>query len=410
MNEFFNKEIKVIKSFINLGFIQFVNLLSPLVVYPYLIRCYGLEQFGTIAFHQGLVGILAIVINYGFYITGAKDIAKEKKENWSLVVSNIFIIKIILWLVCFLLVLIVIEINIPLIDNRLLLLCFFATFYELLFVQWFFQGVQDLKWITIINLASKVILTILCLYFIDKDASIYVYPTIYAIVNLISGLLTLFIMFYRYEIRLVGVNKNSLIEYFLDSSSIFLSNIVVCIKDRGSTILIGACLGMSSVAVYDLGLRILNLMSVPASIFSDAIFPKAVRIKSASLLKKSIFLVFSCSFLMCTICWVFMDFIVNVFAGKQLLYSSDYIRLMTISLPLMAVSTITARLGLLVFELNKEYFKSMAFAVIYYTVIISIGYVTSVLDELIFYILLMISTYAVELIFRVYYVRHRKII
>lgn len=400
---YMKKEKNIISNFINLCSIQLVNLLFPILVYPFLIHNYGLEKFGNITFHQGIVAFFAIIINYGFYITGAKYIANSKKCEHSLIVSNILTVKVILWFLSLLLIYCISLLNFKFIDRDLLFLCFLATFYELLFVQWFFQGVEDLKWINIVNTVSKISLALLCFSFINPTSSIYILPSIYVIINLLSGLISIFIMHKRYNIKYNKCSIKQLKTYFLDAGPIFFSNLVISIKDRSSTLLIGSLLGMSFVTIYDLGLRLLNLASIPTSIFCDSIFPRAVKTKSKLLLIKSISLVFISSTFILLISFYLLEPFILFFLGEQAQGNIIFLNVILISLPVIGVSLVIARLGLIVFGLNKQYFNSMLFSVAFYIAFIIFGLQLSLLSNLWFYISAMLLTYLAELFFRLYF-------
>lgn len=402
-------DLKLLFNFINLSFIQLVNLLSPLIIYPLLIKSYGLNDFGYILFHQGIIAFLAIVINFGFYITGVKDVS-QCEGKYSEVVSNILTIKLGLWLVCLMLVLLSFFINIKNVEPELLLLCYFSTFYELLFVQWFFQGVDNLKWISLINVAGKLLLMLLFFVFINSDSSVYVAPTIYAFVNLLTGIFSFLLMVKVYKIRYVKPSLYNLTRYLKDSSPIFISNITVSIKDRLSTILIGYFLGMSSVAIYDLAIRLLNLASIPIAVYTDAIFAKSVREKSNRLLKISILIVIAVSIIISLFSYFIFPYFIYYFAGSDMLKGLKYYNVMIGSLPVIGLSLILARLGLIAFNYGKQYMKAMLLTVVFYLICITLGAILNLLSNLMFYVLTAFLSYFFEMMVRFYYVKKLRVL
>ena len=66
---------KIIENFSYLSLLKFFSLLFPLITYPYLLRILGFEIYGGIIFAQSITMFIGIVINFGFNITGTKDIA-----------------------------------------------------------------------------------------------------------------------------------------------------------------------------------------------------------------------------------------------------------------------------------------------------------------------------------------------
>ena len=150
----------LIKNFSYLSAFQIFNILIPLATYPYLIRILGRETYGLIIFALSIVTYFSMIINFGFNISATKDVAENKNNNNKLneIVSSVFIIKIFLWFVSFFLLLVLIAVIPSFRENWLLFfLVFGMTFNELLFPQWFFQGIEKMKYITIINIISKIL-------------------------------------------------------------------------------------------------------------------------------------------------------------------------------------------------------------------------------------------------------------
>ena len=99
------KKSAIAENFFILGSIQSRNLLLPLVLTPYLIRVLGLLNFGKITFSVAIINIFGLLIDYGFNLTGTKEIALNKNNNEALgkIVSGILTTKFFLMLFTFLL-------------------------------------------------------------------------------------------------------------------------------------------------------------------------------------------------------------------------------------------------------------------------------------------------------------------
>ena len=75
-------ESKKTKDFIIYSFGQGINILSPLLITPYLVFICGLEKLGIIAIGQSLAYILNVIIDYSSYIIGVKEISINRhKQN-----------------------------------------------------------------------------------------------------------------------------------------------------------------------------------------------------------------------------------------------------------------------------------------------------------------------------------------
>jgi len=151
---------KKIKDLFIYGFGQAINLLSPLIVMPYLIAVCGEEGLGKIGVGFSLALILCGIVDYGSYIKGVKDISINRHDR-AFVRSRLEAI----YLSKFILLLIVLGLSALMIE----FIPFFAREKTMFFLSlsivvgqflnpaWYFQATENFKWISAINIISKVI-------------------------------------------------------------------------------------------------------------------------------------------------------------------------------------------------------------------------------------------------------------
>lgn len=175
---------KKTKNFLIYGFGQAINILGPILVLPFLIQVCGIEKVGKIGVGFSLALILNGIIDYGSYINGVKEISINR--NNKLILENkftsIYISKFILFTVILLLISLAILI-IPYLskDKGLFFFSLSIVLGQLFNPAWFFQGIENFKWLSFLNVFSKLIYLILVFVFVSK-ASDYVF------VNLFLGL------------------------------------------------------------------------------------------------------------------------------------------------------------------------------------------------------------------------------
>ena len=101
----------VLANFSYLSILQVFTILFPLLTYPYLLRVIGLELYGVIVFAQAIINYVSLVINFGFNMSGARKVAvyKEDKVLLSRIVSSTYLCKLILWLICLVVYLLIIS-------------------------------------------------------------------------------------------------------------------------------------------------------------------------------------------------------------------------------------------------------------------------------------------------------------
>ena len=88
----------ILSNFFSLTILQVANYILPLIILPFLVRVLDLENFGIVMFSQALITFIVIAVDFGFDISGTREISisNTDKERISKVFSAIITIKILL--------------------------------------------------------------------------------------------------------------------------------------------------------------------------------------------------------------------------------------------------------------------------------------------------------------------------
>ncbi|NBN03558.1 MULTISPECIES: oligosaccharide flippase family protein [Proteus] len=401
----FEKNKVVLRNLFNLSLIQVFNLLAPLILYPLTIHRLGFNSMGTVVYYQGIIAFFAIFINYGFYIIGAKLISEsyQNRIKLSLVVSTILLIKFIHWMISLFILIVVANIAYFNLNIEYIILAFLSTFYELLFMQWFFQGVEKLKPMVLINSSSKIIQIFFIFYFINDSNDINIYFIIIAILNFITGFVSILIAFSEYKLKLILPSINYIKNIFISAGTLFLANITNSIKDRLSVLLIGNHINMVSVAYYDLAMRIVNISTLPINLITDAFFPSLVKKKSTKTIYSLCLFSLLISIFLVIMEFIFAEKIILILAGNINETSIKVVKLALIIVPILSISTVLGKLGLIASGRNKHFLYIVIKTVILYLIAVALGYKFGFLNNIFLYISISIFIYIIELCLRAFY-------
>lgn len=394
----------IISNFSYLSILQIFMMLSPLITYPYLLKTVGLSLYGESVFGQTLAGYIGLVISFGFETVGAKEISinYNNKIKISEIVSSILFAKLFLWIISLILVIIAILVIPFFSDNKLLyIFSFTICFNELLSFFWFFQGMEKMRFITIVNLISRTVF-ILLTFILVKTSEDYVYiPLINGLGYLLSGIISFFIMFKYFDVRIIIPTYEKIIYYFKESFLFFLSGGFVFIKERTNALILGSCIGMSELAIYDFGLKVITMLKYPIVISGDCLFPKIARENNLVFGNKAMKIMFTASIFIYLALIVFQDYIAYFFGGNNLSDIGYLFPLMGLYLPLTVIA-VYARFGL-VLHLPKEYKNSLLYSTIIYLVSIVFLYLLNMISIYTLIISFELSL-AFEAFYRLYYV------
>ncbi|MCF7559604.1 oligosaccharide flippase family protein [Sabulilitoribacter multivorans] len=247
-----NKEKKiVVQNFFSLILLQGANYILPLLVLPYLVRVIGAEKFGLVMFAQSLGIFLTVFVDFGFNISGTREIslAREDKTKTGEIFLAIMIIKLGLLIVAFgILFLIVNFFTRFSVDAEIYLLSFGVVIGQALFPVWFFQGIEKMKFVTIINILAKVIFTALVFFLIKTELDYFKVPIYNSLGFIVSGLIGFLLSFKYFKYKLPS---SKLIRQLLtDSFSLFVSNFATSLYTASNVFVLGLFSGNIIAGVY----------------------------------------------------------------------------------------------------------------------------------------------------------------
>jgi len=277
-----NREKKIVfNNFLSLTMLQGANYILPLLILPYLVRVLGAEKFGLVMFAQSFATFLMVFVDFGFNISGTREISlnRTNKGKISEIFISIIIIKIILILAAFgFLYFAVTFIDRFSIDPYVYLLSFGVVIGQALFPVWFFQGIEKMQFVTLINILSKTIFTILIFIFIKSEADYLMVPVYNSLGFIVSGVFGLLISL-RY-LKFTTPSLSLTLRLFKESSSLFISNFALSMYTASNVFILGLFSGNIIAGVYSsMEKLILAIKNIYVPIY-QAIYPWLSRKKA----------------------------------------------------------------------------------------------------------------------------------
>lgn len=403
LNEKLKNNKTILKNFSYLTILQVFLLLSPLITFPYLIKVLGKECYGLIVTAQVLVSYFSLIIEFGTNGVCAKyvSINRENKKVLSEIVCSILFFKFSLFVMSFLLYLLIVAI-VPVYHTHWLMfvLMYSLTFNELLFPQYYFQGMERMGVITILNISFKLIF-ILLIFIVIKDINDYIYmPILYGVGHLVVGLISLYIVFQKDKLSFQIPNFRIIFKYVKEASIIFSTDIITTIKDRLNYLLIGKYINMGDVVVYDLAIKLNGFIIRPVNILASVLFPDFARNRNISKLRKSIIISFVCVIGLVLIVNIFLDPIIMFFLHERI--DNVPIRLFSIAPIFLSVSYMLSYNFLLAFGYNKVLLQSIIVTTIIYILSLIVTFIFHRENSLYSFVVVALISYLSELLFRLY--------
>lgn len=364
------KEHKILlQNFSYLSALQIFNLILPLITYPYLIRVLGKETYGLVVFAQAIVAYLVLLVNFGFNISATREISiyRDDKEKLSEIVSSILIIKGTLFLFsCIIMGVLVMVIPQAQGYENLFLLSLWACLYDVIFPMWYFQGIEQMKYITYISLISRLVFLALIFIFIHTPSDYIFVPIFYGLGALIAGILALIIIFRKHQIHFIWQNYERIKYYFKGSIPIFISNFFISIYVYSNKVIIGAYIGLSEVAYFDLAEKITSVLKIPQNILSQSLFPKISKEKNIKFIRKVFNISIITNTIMVIVSILLSNYIVLAIGGSQMTKAVVVLNIILLTIPFIVMSNTFGIQLLIPFGFKKEFKNAYIFSSFFY--------------------------------------------
>ncbi|MDX2306079.1 MAG: oligosaccharide flippase family protein [Microscillaceae bacterium] len=359
----FTENKGIINNFIALGLIQGTNFILPLITIPYLVRILGTDKYGLINLAQAFMIYFIIFTDYGFHISATRKISLHRSDQAQLskIISEVFSIKLFLGFISFLLVLLIVE-NVDKFkgNQSLFYLSFGLVLGNILFPTWFFQGVEEMKYLTYLNLVAKIFFTIMIFILIKEAAHFKYVLLIQALGNIISGLIGLWLMLYKYRVTFIFPGVGQVLEELKQGWFIFISNFSMSIFMYVNIFILAFFASEQVVGYYSVPEKIMIMLWQIPIIFSQAIYPQLCILSQKSFESivfffRRLYLAFaSLIFLLCLGMYLFADYIIYFITGE---FSQTMVMLhrMLCFVPFIVTLNVPAYQTLMVYGLTKSY-------------------------------------------------------
>ena len=193
----------VLKNFFSLSVLQAFNYILPLLVLPYLIRTIGLNYFGVLMFSQSIINYFIIIVDYGFNLSATREVSIHRNEKNKLIeiYTSVTGIKLILFAISSLFLSLLFMF-----DEIRNYYYIYVSFYlmvlgQIFFPVWFFQGIEKMEFITLINVITKTFCMLLVFVLILDSNDFWIYPVLVSLGFILSGIYSIFILKIKFGIK-----------------------------------------------------------------------------------------------------------------------------------------------------------------------------------------------------------------
>ncbi len=416
LKRLYNGQKGVIRNFSFLSILQILQLLAGLLVYPYLIKVLGLNNYGIVVYAQTIIGYFILIVNYGFNITATKYVSEAKGDNDKIseIFSTVISIKFLFFIIsAFLLIISVIFIEFMNNEKEVYLFSTLIIFGWVVFPDWYFQGIEKMENITYVMLTSKLISLSLIFIYVENANDYILVPFFNSLAMILAGFIGFALVFRgskteKSRVRFIRPKYENMKSYIRTGSAYFVSNLSANTKDYVNTLIIGAVLSYNEVAIYDIITKVIKVFIMPYNIFVRAVFPKCAMKKSFKFNVKVGNIMVIYGTLMVFFIFGYAETIVSYFIEENIKLSVEVFKVMSLSLPLLALTSSRGLLTLVGFNFDKLFTKGILISIAFYFLSLIVFYLLNFITVLSLSFLMVLSV-LVELLAHTYHIKLKEI-
>jgi len=357
---------KLIHNFTSLSVLQIANYLFPLIVLPYVVRVLGPAKYGLINFAAAFISYFNLISEYGFNLSGTKAISlvRDDKKELSRTFSVILFIKIVLSLFSFLILLIVVY-AIPFFNNNweIYLLSFGMVIGWILFPGWFYQGIEQMKYIPIIQVVVRSIVTVLIFILIKEEGDYLLLVLLYSIAQISIGIAGLIIVRINFHVKFSIPEFVDVKNQLKAGWNIFQSMIAINIYTSSNTFILGLFASETVVGYYAAADKIRIAFHGILSVLSESVFPYVNNLykesyqKFKSFIRSLLKIETALGFIISLVLFIFSYQITEILLGEKFADSAEILRIIAVLPFLVSISNVFGIQTMLTLGYDKDFNK-----------------------------------------------------
>lgn len=392
--------------------IQFLNYVLPFITLPYVSRVFTVEKFGLIFYAQVIMDYFWRLVMFGFDLSGTRTIAinSDNHEKINSSFNSIVCVQFI-FLILGYIILSLITFIVPKFRHDWLIyhLTYIALIGQVCLFTWFYQGMQKMKFITILNIITRLIFLVLIFLCIKKSDDYILYPLFNSLSYVVAGIISVIFIKKYFKLQLKLPKLNELWQTTKYSSEFFITKVAIALYRQTNAFILGLALTSTAVAYYVAADKIFWAALSLYFTFITALFPYMSKNKDIVFFKKMLKYLIILSVGASLFLLIASKYLILIFYSDKYLESVKILQIFSLSFAFyIFVDTLGMPL-LGAFGYIKETNQGYIIGGIYNVIGLGILYVMNCIN--IYSVAILVSsTYLIMFLHRIYYVHKYKLL
>lgn len=267
-------KVNYILNLINTG----TQMLFPLITFPYVCRVIEADGIGQINFFQSIISYISLFTCLGIPMYAIREIARNRSDvvQMNRTAMEILLLHSMLTLVGYAIVAILcltvpqIQVNIP-----LFLILSLTIFFTAIGCEWFYQGIEDFKYITIRGLIIKTVSVVLLFIFVKSKTDLLYYGC-YTVFGVLGGNIFNFFRLRKYIHREnIIFSELHIKRHIKPVLKVFSFSVVTSIYLQLNTVLLGFLKNALAVGYFAAATKVMQMLLTMSACLGSVMMPRA---------------------------------------------------------------------------------------------------------------------------------------
>ena len=267
-------KVNYILNLINTG----TQMLFPLITFPYVCRVIEAGGIGQINFFQSIISYISLFTCLGIPMYAIREIARDRSDvvQMNRTAMEILLLHSMLTLVGYAIVAILcltvpqIQVNIP-----LFLILSLTIFFTAIGCEWFYQGIEDFKYITIRGLIIKTVSVVLLFIFVKSKTDLLYYGC-YTVFGVLGGNIFNFFRLRKYIHREnIIFSELHIKRHIKPVLKVFSFSVVTSIYLQLNTVLLGFLKNALAVGYFAAATKVMQMLLTMSVCLGSVMMPRA---------------------------------------------------------------------------------------------------------------------------------------
>ena len=266
----------IIESFFSLSILNGLNVILPLITLPYILRVVGAANYGVYSYVYVIVQYLLILNTYGFDYSATKQIAQNRHnvDEVNKIYNTVIACRVLLLLGGVILFGILSPFLLGTHTKYVMFLMGLGivigdTFNPV----WLFQGMEKMRFLTIVNFISKSIFTILIFLLIREEDDFILIILLNSSGFLLAGLISTIIARKQFNIHFVRPKWSDMKIQYKEGLSIFGSTVGINLYRNANIFILNFFVSEAAVGVYAAAEKVIKGLQMITVPIAQALYP-----------------------------------------------------------------------------------------------------------------------------------------